>query len=76
MNPSLTQRRNSGVEVFFKFIDTATSQLEERLKGETFVAKTFQFLAPKSILKITASDVCCAANDLISTYKFDLCSEF
>ncbi|CAB4037659.1 Hypothetical predicted protein, partial [Paramuricea clavata] len=56
------------VEVFFTFIDTATSQLEERFKGQTFVAKTFNFLAPKSILKMTASEVCCAANDLISTY--------
>ena len=42
------------VEVFFKFIDTATSQLEERFKGQTFVAKTFSFLAPKSILKMTS----------------------
>jgi hypothetical protein len=25
---------------------------------------------------MTASEVCCAANNLISTYKFDLCSEF
>jgi hypothetical protein len=31
------------VEVFFKFIDTATSQLEERFKSQTFVAKTFSF---------------------------------
>jgi hypothetical protein len=40
------------------------------------LAKTFNFLAPKSILNVTASEVCCAANDLISTYKFDLCSKF
>jgi hypothetical protein len=46
------------------------------LKGQTFVAKTFNCLATKSILKMIASDVYCAANDLISTYKFDLCSEF
>jgi hypothetical protein len=64
------------VEVFFKVIDTVTSQLEERFKGQTFVAKTFNFLAPKSILKMTANEVRCAANDLVSTYKFDLCSEF
>ena len=25
---------------------------------------------------MTASEICCAANNLISTYKFDLCSEF
>ena len=37
------------VEVFFKsVIDTATSQLEERFKGHTFVAKTINFLAPKT----------------------------
>ena len=64
------------VEVFFKVIDTVTSQLEERFKGQAFVAKTFNFLAPKSILKMTANEVRCAANDLVSTYKFDLCSEF
>ena len=64
------------VEVFFKVIDTVTLQLEERFGGQNFVAKTFNFLAPKSMLKMTASEVCCAANVLISTYKFDLCSEF
>jgi hypothetical protein len=64
------------VEVFFKVIDTVTSQLEERFKGQAFVAKTFNFLAPKSILKMTANEVRCAANDLVSTYKFDLCSKF
>jgi hypothetical protein len=64
------------VEVFFKVIDTVTLQLEERFKGQNFIAKTFNFLAPKSMLKMTASEVCCAANVLISTYKFDLCSEF
>jgi hypothetical protein len=46
-------------------------------KGQTyFVAKTFNFLAPKSILNMTAGEVSCAAIDLISTFKFDLCSEF
>jgi hypothetical protein len=74
--PIADSEKKFRVEVFFKFIDTATSQLEERFKGQTCVAKTFNFLAPKSLLKMTASDVCCAANDLFSTYKFDLCFEF
>ena len=64
------------VEVFFKVIDTVTSQLEERFKGQNFVAKTFIFLTPKSMLKMTVSEVRCAAYDLVSTYKSDLCSEF
>jgi hypothetical protein len=63
--PIADSEKKFRVEVFFK-----------RFKGQTLVAKAFSFLPPKSILKITASDVCCATNNLISTYKLDLCSEF
>jgi hypothetical protein len=41
--PIADPEKKSRIEVFFKFIDTATSQLEERFKGETFVAKTINF---------------------------------
>jgi hypothetical protein len=36
------------VELFFAIIDTITLKLEERFKGQHFVAKTFNFLSSKN----------------------------
>ena len=62
--------------MFFPTIDTITVQLEERFKGQHFVAKTFNFLSPKNMLKMSSNEIHKATNDFIDIYQFDMCSTF
>ena len=61
------------VELFFPIIDIITLKLEERFKGQHFVAKTFNFLSPKYLLKMTSDKIHKAAKDFIEIYQFDMC---
>ena len=63
------------VELFFPIIDIITLKLEERFKGQHFVAKTFNFLSPKCLLKMTSDEIHKAAKDFIEIYQFDMCSK-
>ena len=63
------------VELFFPIIDIITLKLEERFKGRHFVAKTFNFLSPKYLLKMTSDEIHKAAKDFIEIYQFDMCSK-
>ena len=63
------------MELFFPIIDIVTLKLEERFKGQHFVAKTFNFLSPKYLLKMTSDEIHKAAKDFIEIYQFDMCSK-
>jgi hypothetical protein len=52
-------------------IDTITLKLEERFKGQHFVAKTFNFLSPKNLLKMTSDEI----HKAVKIYRFDMCSK-
>ena len=74
--PIINAETKFRVELFFPIIDIITLKLEERLKGQHFVAKTFNFLSPKYLLKMTSDEIHSqAAKDFIEIYQFDMCSK-
>jgi hypothetical protein len=73
--PIINAETKFRVELFFPIIDTITLKLEERFKGQHFVAKTFNFLSPKNLLKMTSEEIHKAAKDFVEIYQFDMCSK-
>ena len=63
------------VEIFSRIIDTVTQRLQERFKGQQFVAKTFNFLLPKNLIKSSDNDVKIAAKNFMSIYKTDFSAD-
>ena len=74
-DPIIDAETKFRVELFFPIIDIITLKLEERFKGQHFVAKTFNFLSPKYLLKMTSDEIHKAAEDFIQIYQFDMCSK-
>lgn len=63
------------VEMFYRVIDTATMQLEERFRGMKFTADTFNFILPNNLASLDITDVFESAEAYVNKYKGDICTD-
>ena len=60
------------VEMFYRVIDTATTQLEERFKSQNFVANAFKFVLPGSLASLDITEMRKSVNIFVNEYKGDI----
>ncbi|CAB4015560.1 zinc finger MYM-type 1-like [Paramuricea clavata] len=63
------------VEMFYRVIETATTQLEERFKSQDFVANAFKFVLPGNLASLDITEMRKSVNVLVNEYIGDICKD-
>ena len=63
------------VEMFYRVIDTATTQLEERFQSQNFVANVFKFVLPRSLASLDITEIHKSVHVFVNEYKGDICTD-
>ncbi|CAB4034464.1 zinc finger MYM-type 1-like [Paramuricea clavata] len=63
------------VEMFYRVIDTATTQLEERFKSQNFVGNALKFELPGSLASLDITEMRKSVNVFVNENKGDICKD-